>query len=225
MNNIFDKIKFDKILSNDTVYGIVWTGSYEGRRCVIKMLVLTSGKTDSKYFTKNKTIPWIHSEFKDKKPMTKDAFKHEADSCKNLAGLGLAPKFYGYWINDQHDIHYGFIVLERLDCSIKQILLERDLKPHENKMVNNLIDKLHKKYGIVHGDMKPSNIGVYLDKNKEIKDCYFFDCQKVKYKKDLSRSEFHRRVERDETVYRQHTIDNRAKAKKANMTKVRHHHH
>jgi tRNA A-37 threonylcarbamoyl transferase component Bud32 len=232
MKNNIDKIQFDKILSNDTVYGIIWTGTFEGKSCVIKMIILST--SNFKKQSSNEEVPWLHSQFKDKKPMTKDAFMHEAKSYKTLSDLGIAPKLYDYWLDDSRDVHYGFIVSERLDCSIKQILLERALKPNENKMVEELIDKLHNKYGIVHGDMKPSNIGVYLDGNKEIKKCYFFDCQKVKYKKDLSRDEFNRRVQRDLVVYRDHTIDNREKAKKITKDqgkeqkkelKVHRHHH
>ena len=211
MNNLFNKIKFETILSNDTVYGIVWSATIGNDRCVVKMLVLTSGSVDTKHFRKNDNIPWYHKEFRDKKPLTRDQFIHEGEACSKLDKLGIAPKLYGYWIYDKLDIHYGFIVLERLDCSVKQILLQRELRSHENKLIESLIHKLHRECGIVHGDMKPSNIGVYLDNKKEIRKCYFFDCQKVKYRSKMSRNEFKIREARDNIVYKDHSINNREK--------------
>ncbi|ARF12513.1 hypothetical protein Klosneuvirus_6_75 [Klosneuvirus KNV1] len=209
MHKALNKIKLDKIISNDTVYSIVWGGKYENKRCVIKMIVISSGKTKEKYFKENAEKPFLHKEFKDKKALSPREFKHETEAYLKFEKLGMGPKIYDYGIHKDYDIHYGLIIMERLDCSIKQILMKRELTHKEHELVNNLIDKLHNKHEIVHGDMKPSNIGVYLNEKGEIKECYFFDCQKVKYKKDYDSGIFRQLVTHDNYVYRDHYINNR----------------
>lgn len=217
MHKKLNKITFDKIISNDTVYSVVWGGKYDNKQCVIKMVVLTSGKIRSKYFDKDDNKPFYHSEFKDKKPMNVSEFKHEVSSYKTFSNLKMGPELYDYWIHKDFKIHYGIIVMERLDGSLKQILIKRDLNQHEHTLVNQLIDTLHNKHEIVHGDMKPSNIGVYLNSKGEIKKCLFFDCQKVKYKRHYEQFTFHKLIERDNSVYRDHSINNR------NLRRAKHH--
>lgn len=209
MSKLLHKTTFGKIISNDTVYSVVWSGKYENKRCVIKMIVVDSGKTKEKYFKKNDEEPFLHKEFRNKKPLSVQDFKHEVNAYLKFDKIGMGPKIYDYGIYKEFPIHYGIIIMERLDCSIKQILIKRELTHHEHDIVNKLIDKLHNKHEIVHGDMKPSNIGVYLNEKGEIKECYFFDCQKVKYKKDYDISTFKRLIDRDNYVYRDHYINNR----------------
>lgn len=209
MHKSLNKIKFDKIISDDTVYSIVWGGKYENKRCVVKMIVIDSGKTKGKYFKENDKAPFLHKEFRDKKSLSPHEFKHEVDAYLKFDKLGIGPKIYDYGIHKEYDIHYGIVVMERLDCSIKQILMERELNHKEHEIVDKLIDKMHNKHEIVHGDMKPSNIGVYLNEKGEIKECYFFDCQKVKYKKDYDSGTFKQLAEHDDRVYRDHYINNR----------------
>lgn len=208
------KIKLDKIISNDTVYSIVWSGKYDNKKCVIKMIVIDSGKTKGKYFKENGSEPFLHKEFKDKKSLSPKEFKHEVDAYLKFDKLGIGPKIYASWIHKDYDVHYGMVVMERLDCSIKQILAKRELTHREHDIVNKLIEKLHHKYEIVHGDMKPSNIGVYLNEKGEIKECYFFDCQKVKYSKNYDTGTFKHLVTHDNYVYRDHYINNRKLGKK-----------
>lgn len=217
-NDVFKRANFHKILSNNTTYGIIWDGLFDDKPCVIKMVLLSSGaiynKHNSKYFEHNDETPFKHKEFKKRKPMTIDAFLHEAKELKNLSHLGIAPKFYKYWIcNDRYNMHYGFIAMKKMDCSLKDILLERSLKKEEQYLVKKMIDKMHNEYGIIHGDMKPSNIGVILDKNYRVKDCVVFDCQKVKHHDKCDSDEFHRLIEKDWNVYKRHTIENRSKGK------------
>jgi len=209
MHSALTKIKLDEIISNDTVYSIVWGGKYENKKCVLKMIVIDSGKTKKKYFEKNGEKPFLHKEFKDKKSLTPREFKHEVEAYLKFSKLGIGPEIYDYGIHKDYEVHYGIIVMERLDCSIKQLLIKRELTRHEHDIVDKLIDKLHHKYDMVHGDMKPSNIGVYLNDKGEIKECYFFDCQKVKYKKNYDSDSFKRLIYHDDVVYRDHYINNR----------------
>ena len=218
-------VTFDKIISNDTVYSLVWSGSYEEKSVVIKVVILTSGvhydinknvykngyKTISKdealkHFKYNKYIYDRH-EFKNKKAMTHEAFMHEVYAIKKLAKYKLAPTVHKYEICKNSNIHYGFLVMDRADCSLKDIILKRNLHRSEKKIVKNMIHKMHNNYDIVHGDLKPSNIGVYLSCNK-IKSCVVFDCQKIKYKKDY-KYEFKSRIDRDLANYKKHVKKNK----------------
>lgn len=209
--NILNEIRFKKIISNRSVHGLVWSGIYKNSDCVIKMVVLKSGKYPKKnpdYFKHNDIDPFSHKEFRDLKPMSEKAFLKECTEYSYLSKLKLSPIMYGYWITEtKNDIRYGFIVNEQLDCSIKDILLKRELNKKEKKLVDKFIDKLHDA-GIAHGDLKPSNIGVYLNSKNEIEKCYALDCQKVTRKKNLSKSDFEYKINRDNRKYKQHVVKN-----------------
>lgn len=205
------KIHFKEILSNRSVHGLVWTAEYEGKTCVVKMLVLKSGKhppTNSAEFDHNDKIPFRHKEFKKLKPMSKLEFVKECKNYFTLSKLGLAPKMYGYWIHKtKTGIHYGFILNEKLDTSVKEILLKRNLTKQEGQKINKLIDNIHK-LGITHGDMKPSNIGCYLDAKGYMSRCFLFDCSKVAYRDELSNYDFDRKKRIDYSKYKKHFIKN-----------------
>jgi hypothetical protein len=202
--------------------------------CVIKIIVMNTGihydKDKNIYCDGNKNIvphntlmtyfgktrrtysdQLNHHVFKHKRPMSKSTFEHEVTSLSKLADLNIAPKVYGYGYSNTQTcpIHYGIIVMEKADCSLKDIYLKRNLKTDEDSIIETLIDTLHKTHKMTHGDMKPSNIGVYLDETGEIIKCCFFDCQKVKdifsYK---SIDEFDEQTKRDKSVYSNHAIIN-----------------
>jgi len=197
--------KFGRIISNDTVYGVVWSGIFENVRCVIKIVKLIDEKNNFKYYEVN-NMEEINKEFNNKKSMNILKFNNEVNASKRLSDLKLAPKFYlaGMIKNSE----YGFIINKRLNCSIKDILLKRSLNSFEKEKVKNLIDKLHTS-GISHGDMKPSNIGIYLDSNNQILKCLFFDLCKIKYNSDHSTSDFSNFIERDLKTYKDHYDRNR----------------
>jgi len=176
-----EEITFDKIISDDTVYSIVWEGTFKGKTCVIKMIKLDTGICDtcaSIYECSNEE-PYRHKDFKYKKPMSVDNFLEEIKMQKYLNDKGLAPKVYEHWTCNKYEVHYGFIVMEKLDCSLKQLIKKRSIGHDEEKIIFKMINQLHS-YKIIHGDLKPSNIGVNLDSNGKIIFCCFLDCQKVK---------------------------------------------
>jgi tRNA A-37 threonylcarbamoyl transferase component Bud32 len=203
-------IVFDKIISNSSVYGIIWSGKYKNKKCALKLVVLSSGKTKSKYFKYNDKVPFLHKEFLEKKCMNVDNFMFEVKAYVKLSKLNFAPKVYDYGIIKDFPIHYGYIIAEKMDCSVKDILLKRRLKSSEKDKINQAIDILHRS-GVVHGDMKPSNIGVYLDKDSYIKECYFFDCSKVKYASNYEKEDFCYLIEHDIRNYKKHYIKNSLK--------------
>lgn len=228
-----NQLTFINVLSRRTAYGLIWIGKYEQQICVVKMIMLTTGihfdktervyrrpdgkkldeTTADKYFNHNDAKPFLHVDFRHRRSMTPEAFTKEVDDLIGLDKLGIAPKVYGYGINRSHEIHYGFIVMEKIDCSLKDIYLQRELTHSEDKLIRKLIDRLHDQFGIIHGDLKPSNIGVYLDKSGNIIDGCFFDCQKIKHKDKYTDSEFTKLADREANNYKKHIIKNRTEGK------------
>jgi serine/threonine protein kinase len=220
---------FTDVLSRRTAYGLIWLGQYQKRPCVIKMIMLTTGfhydKTSKEYRTPhgrkiNETIaeqyfnhndkrPFYHMDFRHRRSMTPPAFFKELEELINLGKLGIAPEVYSYGINQSFDIHYAFIVMEKIDCSLKDIYLTRDLHHDERTIIKNLIDTLHDHHEIIHGDLKPSNIGVFLDRDKRVINGCFFDCQKIKHKKDYTEEQFKKLAEHEANNYKKHIIKNK----------------
>jgi serine/threonine protein kinase len=228
------QLTFIDVLSRRTAYGLIWLGKYRRHTCVAKMIMITTGihydkpaqeyrtpdgkkmdeKLAEKYFGHNDLKPFLHMDFRHRRSMTPEAFFKEIDDLVSLGKLGIAPKVYGYGINRAHEIHYGFIVMEKVDCSLKDIYLKRDLHHDEDKIIKGLIDRLHDEHGIIHGDLKPSNIGVYLDANGHIINACFFDCQKIKHKDDYTPEQFKKMAEREADNYKKHIVKNQLEGSK-----------
>jgi len=219
-----DRITFNEVISRRSAYGLIWSGTFDRKPCVIKMVMLTSGLHYNKdkdgyrngqtekirssppnIFTRNGRPPFYHQEFRHRRAMKTTDFIDEAKKLIHMSKLGLAPKVYGHGICDKlFPVHYGFIVMERMDASVKDILLKRDLGKDELRTIFRTVDSMHKEHAITHGDMKPSNIGVNLDKYGRIARCLVFDCHKVRYRDDMTQSEFERRVRKDVGVFHRH---------------------
>ncbi len=226
IQQLTDRVKFIKIISNQSTYGLIWSGTFDQQPCVIKMVALTSGihydKEEKKYinhlgqhiakkknppelFQKDHIIPYLHTEFQQRKAMTRPNFIQEVTQLIRMNQFKIAPKVFGYGICDQlFAIHYGFIVMEKMDCSVKDILLKRDLNHQEFNIIKQTIDTMHKTHGMVHRDMKPSNIGVNLCGLGQIKKCLIFDCQKVANKTNFTSSQFNHLIERDWDIFHKH---------------------
>jgi tRNA A-37 threonylcarbamoyl transferase component Bud32 len=209
------RLRFDKVINDSGVYGVIWLGSFNGETCAIKMVKLTSGRSHdytkkSKKKSKKSKNPFESELFDDHKAMDPDAFIKETNNLLHLSKLGLSPKVYDCFLHQPSGkVHYGFIAMEKLDGSIKDILLRRSLSSSEAKIALNLIKSLHRDHHLVHGDLKPSNVGVRLDDNGKIKECLFIDCQKVKYRDDHSSDDFQRYIERDRYTFKSHYKQNR----------------
>jgi RIO-like serine/threonine protein kinase len=163
-----------------------------------------------RFFNHNDEKPFLHTDFRHRRSMTPEAFSKEIDELVGLGTLGIAPKVYGYGVNRFHQIHYGFIVMERVDCSLKDIYLKRGLHHEEDLILQQLIDCLHNKHGLIHGDLKPSNIGVYLDTNGRIINACFFDCQKIKHKDGYTQEQFMKMAAHEAKNYKKHIIKNKS---------------
>jgi hypothetical protein len=227
MSFINGKLIFHKIVSSRTCYGLIWSGTYQGVPCIIKMVMLTTGvhyhKSSKSYrneqghsksipqpFLINDPQPFLHREFIHRRSMTPDDFNKEVNELTQLSQIGLAPKVFAHGVCDRvYEIHYGFIVMEQTDCSLKDVILKRSLHNKESKLVENLIDQIHKEQHIAHGDLKPSNIGVYLDRDRNVKRCVVFDCLKIRHKDQFNESDFKKFVESDWRTYKKHLKLNR----------------
>ena len=214
----FSDIIFDEIISTDSSYGVIWKGIYNSNPVAIKMVMIKKGiyydfdsckekhgKYTRKYFEVDETKPFLHTHFLDHRPVSLHAFDNEVYTLNTFSKLNLAPKLYGYCIDNTHNnIHYGFIVMELLDGSVKDIIIHRSLSKPEKKIIIELINLMHHKYKCVHRDLKPSNIGIFLDANKQIIRCVLIDLQSALFKKEMeNRSEFDELVGIDWELYKE----------------------
>lgn len=224
----FNKLRFNNLLSKDTVYSLIWEGYYGNKICAIKMVILKSGLyydvVNKKYIDGNKNrevdyatvkryfhdedIPFVHSNFKERKAMSIESFNHEIKQLTHLAKIGLGPQLYGHCIINRQGIQYGFIIMDRVDCSVKQIILNRNLTYDEENIIKRTISKLHNEHAVIHGDLKPSNIGTYLNKHGYINKCVFLDCQKVKLCDKYDSQSLQKMIESDLKKYETHIKKN-----------------
>ena len=134
-----DKLKnitFNDILSVNSYYGVVWNGMYKGKKnCVIKMVRIANGLKDDSLFQNNSHKPFKHKLFFDKTAMTLEMFLNEIYKQKTLYKYGLAPKIYSFWVDTESThFHYGFCVMKKMDCTVKDILLH----PFQDSFGHNL---------------------------------------------------------------------------------------
>lgn len=160
----------------------------------------------SLFFEKNDINPFKHAEFKHRRAVSLPDFLREISEMTHLGLLGLAPKVHGYCFSNMSSaIHYGFIIMEKVDGSLKDILYQRELTEIEKKLVEDTINHLHLSYESVHGDLQPSNIGIYLNTDGKICKVCFFDCQKIKHKEGLSSHKFQKLILKDWKIYHKYT--------------------
>lgn len=204
-----NNITFEKLLSKSSGYGIVWSGKYRNKPCAIKMVILKSGyyydkdccvyvgENAEEKFNTNDKIPFLHTEFKKKRAMTRTEFKLEINNQLKLNEYSLTPKIYAFGKSHHIQyIQYGFIVMDLLSCSLRDIINVRKLIENEKQLLFSLLNKLHNVHKIVHGDLKPANIGVKLSEN-EIKHMTLLDCNRIKFASTMTKEEFLIRVSKD----------------------------
>ena len=217
----FSDLLFKEILSQGSVHGIVWSGEYHQKICAIKMVILTKIPTISlnsslflkmnqnpNQFLEDPYLPYLHALFQQKKLMSPQDLVYEGESLAHMFKCGISPRYYGSFQEIIEGILYGFIVMDRTDCSLKDILIKRELNATEENIIKNMINELHLKHGLIHGDLKPSNIGIYLNNDNTIKKSCFFDCAKIKYQEKVTAKKFNDLIEYDWYVYRKHVMKN-----------------
>ena len=189
------QLEIQNVISDRSAFAIVSAGLWRTstgspKRVAVKQVLLRSGLHGRRGQFKRGDVP-VSSElatklFDDAK-MTRwqgrssynvEKLKREARNCTMLHKHGLAPRMYASWSDRDSDIHFGYIVMERCDGTVKDVLMNRELEPSEQAKVDKFIELIYQK-GFSFGDLKPSNIGVYLDTSKRIKSCTLLDCTQV----------------------------------------------
>ena len=166
------------------------------------MVILTSGlhyknssKSNQKFFLHDNRVPYLHSQFHNRKALSNDKFDREVDMIKKLSKIQLGPTLYASWKNkSDYPMHYGFIVMEYFEDTVKGVLSNRDLTDLEMERIKVAIHKLHQ-HGICHGDLRPSNIGVNFGSEGFIEEVRFLDLAKVE------QTHNHKRIKRDQNTF------------------------
>lgn len=194
-------VRFCKIIKKTTVYGIIWKCHYNDDTCAVKIVTLKTGiyyDKKSKIYMDGNTNqridqsiakeklreighPFIdNDDFENHKAMELSSFNNEMNGLIHLNQYKLTPKYYGYCIINMNGVNFGLIFMQKVEATIKDILLKRKLTSKEEYIIEKTINKFHYKYGMIHNDLKPANIGVFMDSKFLIKQCVFIDCDKLK---------------------------------------------
>ena len=181
---------------------------------------MKKGKKDklvSNFFTHDEKKPFLHTLFMKRKLMDLDMFKMEIRNAKLLSKLGLGVKVFGSWIKKgQSDIEYGFLITEKGECTVKDLILKKAWHVEDHRIIYKLIDSLHKNQ-IIHRDLKPSNIVVWFSKEeqkKRITKAKFIDFQKVRTMQDLGEKEFKKKLKKELPHFREHVKKNKKECQK-----------
>ena len=201
IENLVDNVTFSEIISKDSIHGVVWSGTYDQSPCAVKIII-----GDRHAFEKVSTSKY-YQELIGKKSMLKKDFDNEVAQLARLSLLQLAPKFHGYQVKNG----CGHLVMEKVDCSLKDIIIHRNLISSEIDLIDQLIKDLHKH--AVHGDLKPSNIGVILDGDERITKCYVLDCQKVSTKDNYNDDVYRKLVKKDWEKFNIHFKKNKLESR------------
>jgi serine/threonine protein kinase len=220
-------VKYLDVISRRSAYGLIWRVLYKGERCVMKMIMMSSGchydkdkkvykhadgslMSDSdvtRVFGHNDVSPYYHKDFQHRRSMSDEGLSREVKQLMDLGQKGLAPKVYGFMYSEIYPIHYGCVLMSEVDGSLKDVYVKRDLSDKEQHLVLKLLETLHEQYGLLHGDLKPSNVGVYKDINGLIDRVCFLDCQKIrKWSK-------HDEVDRENRNFERHIAMNKIERK------------
>lgn len=210
-NDMLNRITFDKIINDNGVHGMLWSGTIDKVPCAIKMVALKpeKSKKSKKRKTSKNDVPFIHELFDNKKPMNTEKFIYEATQIMKLSRLGLAPNVHTHFVCDLSEIQYGFIVMDRMDCSIKDIIVKRKVNKSEEAIIAAFIKTAHIDNKVSHGDMKPSNFGVKLSDQGTIIECRFLDCAKATFRNDMSSKKFKELCKKDIETFHSHYDKNR----------------
>lgn len=221
MINLND-IKFIKVLSDKSVFGIVWKAIYKKQLCAVKVLILKSGvhyNTRQRHFVSPKIhkisahkipshkIPkteYLLDKYYQRKAVTAVAFKKEIDSLTRAHKFGYGVKYHGYslhQVNLDDNLHIisGFIVMDLTDGDLSDVIRKRPLTRTEEILVNVTINRMHQRS--VHGDLKPANIGIYYDQFRQLNKIVIFDCDKMINREDISVDEFKKLRQNDNQKY------------------------
>jgi hypothetical protein len=213
-----DNIKFNNIKSNSSGFGVIWSGTYHDHSVIIKMLSIitqqgtyydkdnniyySNGKVvnPNKYYYNENEKPYLNKMFIHKRSISLNNFNIEVDNQKLLYKYKLAPKIYKSFTIKHNTFTYGFIVMDKWHTDVKEYIINNKsfINDTDLDLVYKTINKLHS-LNLIHGDMKPNNIGLKLTNDNKIRKCCFFDCYTLKdidqltdnEKEDKKKKDFH----------------------------------
>lgn len=219
---------FHAVLSEESQYGIIWDASWKKQPCAIKMVMLrtqihynqdkhayiVNKKKQSKMpdcFKTDEAAPFLHTKFAQRKSMSRDQFLLEKSNMTRLARLGLGPKVFACWISvgRKIPIDYGFLVMEKGHCSLKDLIVKRQWHIRDEPIITNLVTRLHQA-GMIHGDLKPSNMIVWIDSKSRILEAKIIDAQKVQQREQVSN--FTKGIKKDQDHFKEHVKKNQQEA-------------
>lgn len=206
-------LTFDKLISLKSCFGIIYSGTYQGHKCAIKVLILRSGAHCSK-ITKKMVKPdgqpinqyqipktdFKLQQFYTHRSFSPNSFQRESRNYEELSKQGLTPKFYTsfvqkYDINGTDQMHIGFIVAELMSKDLDDHISTTCLTKLEADQLKQLLLKFQKTYG--HRDFKIANMGVKLNKEGGVEKFVILDVDKVVLLDSLSRADAKEQYNKD----------------------------
>lgn len=204
-----NQIKFIRVLSTKSVYGVIWEIQYANRKYAAKMLIIKEEpanqwdkhevQLDNIEFNEP-TLPFPLHKYHKKRPITPKEFNKEISGLIYVDKYG--PTYQGHCIwpesANSHGSKLGFIIMNLVHTDLEEILRNRPLSKEEDHIVSHLIKKIHRK--LIHNDLKPANIGLYLENNK-ISKAVLLDCGKIVKREDISPHKFMTKVQNEYKHY------------------------
>lgn len=192
------KLEFDvdKVLSDKSYFGVVYRAQLKQqaplavavKHVAVKQVLLCSGlhydRLGKQYVAGGKTWCSTHArraldpKFHKRRCMPVERFTRECAKMHQLWTLGLAPQVLGYWTERSGPAHYGFLVMQLCDGTVKDVIAKRPLDAAEDALVLEVISRFHG-LGYAHGDLKPSNVGVLLGADGRVTSALIIDCATV----------------------------------------------
>jgi serine/threonine protein kinase len=188
-----DRLEFEagKLLSEKSYFGVVFRARLkdDGSRVAVKQVLLDSGlhydRANKEYVADGKSWCSAHARkaleprFHKRRCMPAERFTRECTKMHKLHKLGLAPKVFGFWTERRGPAHFGFLVAELCDGTVKDVITRRALSRSEHELILAVVSRFHD-LGYTHGDLKPSNIGVKLDEQDRVSSALLIDCATVR---------------------------------------------
>lgn len=170
-------------------YGVVWHGKLKSddRPCVLKLV---------------KFVEVEESYFASKRVYSIERWQKEMENALWMASLDLGPQVYLNGITE--DARFGYLAMEPLDFSLKHLLLQRPLTSSEEKIIQDLLTRLHQENGLIHGDLKPNNIAVQVNGSGVILRALLLDFPRVHKPETSSQEELEGLIRRDMEKYSRH---------------------
>lgn len=219
--DLCDGLILKDFLTAQSKHAIVFHCEYEGTPAICKFVILESGafwSEHSKKMVRKNEIPvgnyrippncFMLKDYFRKVPVKKERFNDEINNLQKLGGRatrlnetlrksgGICPQIFHYfyqklWLNGRDYMDIGCIIMEKVDCTLEDVIKSRILNTDEIRSVVDYIKNFSVNY--VHGDFKGANIGVNLDNQQNIIRIITLDVDNIRSRGQISPRDFHDR--------------------------------